>query len=42
VKEMNGELIGQHAGPVSVLKWLDEKIVTTISTFLRDETKTVY
>jgi hypothetical protein len=39
---MNGELIGQHAGPVSVIKWLDKKIVTTISTFHRDETKTVY
>jgi len=41
-KLKKGELIGQHAGPVSVIKWHDKKIVTTISTFHSDETRTVY
>jgi hypothetical protein len=41
-KLKKGELIGQHAGPVSVIKWHDKKIITTISTFHSDETRIVY
>jgi hypothetical protein len=32
----------QTNGPVSVIKWLDKKIVAAISTFHSDETGTVY
>lgn len=36
-----GEVIAQHASPVTVLKWKDKKTVTMISTFHNDETTTV-
>ena len=32
-KLQKGELVFQHSGPVSVLKWRDKKVVTMISTF---------
>lgn len=31
------EIIAQHSGPVSVLKWSDKKDVTMISTYHGDE-----
>jgi hypothetical protein len=41
-KLKQGELIGQHdLCPVSVIKWHDRKIVTTISTFHNDGTRTI-
>jgi hypothetical protein len=32
-KLKKGELIAQHSGPVSVVKWSDKKEVTVISTY---------
>jgi len=32
-KLKKGELVAQHSGPVSVLKWKDKKDVTMISTY---------
>ena len=34
-----GELVAQHSGPVSVLKWKDKKEVTMISTYHGEETR---
>ena len=42
VKDMKlkkGELVAQHSGPVSVLKWKDKKDVTVISTYHGQETR---
>ena len=36
-----GEVVGQHCGPVSVVKWKDKKVITMISTFHGIETKTI-
>ena len=33
------ELVAQHSGPVSVLKWKDKKYVTVISMYNGEETK---
>jgi hypothetical protein len=38
-KLKKGELVAQHSGPVSVLKWKDKKDVTMISTYHRQETR---
>jgi len=38
-KLKKGELIAQHSGPVSVLKWKDKKEVTMISTYHGGETR---
>ncbi|XP_021918752.1 piggyBac transposable element-derived protein 4-like [Zootermopsis nevadensis] len=40
-KLKKGELIAQHSGPVSVLKWSDKKNVTMISTYHGDDTQKV-
>jgi hypothetical protein len=36
-----GEIIAQHAGPVSVTKWSDKKIMTMLSTYHSHDTRTV-
>ena len=38
-KLKKGELVAQHLGPVSVLKWKDKKEVTMISTYHGEETR---
>ena len=38
-KLKKGELVAQHSGPVSILKWKDEKEVTMISTYHGGETR---
>jgi len=38
-KPKKGELVAQHSGPVSVLKWKDKKEVTMISTYHGEETR---
>jgi len=38
-KLKKGELVAQHSGLVSVLKWKDKKEVTMISTYHGEETK---
>jgi len=38
-KLKKGELVAQHSGPVSVLKWKDKKDVTMISTYHGEETR---
>ena len=39
-KKINkGELLAQHSGPVSVLKWKDKNDVTVISTYHGEETR---
>ena len=38
-KLQKGELVAQHSGPVSVLKWKDKKEVTMISSYHGDETR---
>jgi len=38
-KLKKGELVAQHSGPVSVLKWKDKKEVTMISTYHGEETR---
>ena len=38
-KLKKGELVAQHSGPVSVLKWKDKREVTMISTYHGEETK---
>jgi len=38
-KLKKGELVAQHSGPVSVLKWKDKKDVTIISTYHGEETR---
>ena len=38
-KLKKGELVAQHSGPVSVLKWKDKKDVTMISTYHGQETR---
>jgi len=38
-KLKKGEMVVQHSGPVSVLKWKDKKEVTMISTYHGEETK---
>ena len=38
-KLKKGELLAQHSGPVSVLKWKDKKEVTMISTYHAQETR---
>jgi hypothetical protein len=40
-KLKKGEIVAQHAGPVSVTKWSDKKIVTMISTYHSHEIRTV-
>jgi hypothetical protein len=38
-KKLKKELVAQHSGPVSVLKWKDKKDVTMISTYHGQETR---
>jgi len=38
-KKLKKELVAQHSGPVSVLKWKDKKEVTMISTYHGEETR---
>ena len=38
-KLKKGEIVAQHSGPVSVLKWKDKKEVTMISTYHGEETR---
>jgi len=38
-KLKRGELVAQHSGPVSVLKWKDKREVTMISTYYGEDTK---
>jgi len=38
-KLKKGELVAQHSGPVSILKWKGKKDVTMISTYHGEETK---
>ena len=38
-KLKKGELVAQHSGPVSVLKWKDKKDVTMILTYRGQETR---
>ena len=38
-KLKKGELVAQHSGPVSVLKWKDKKEMTMISTYHGQETR---
>jgi len=38
-KLKKGELIAQHSGPMSVLKWKDKKDVTVIATYHGEETR---
>jgi len=38
-KLKKGELVAQHSGPVSVLKWKDKKDVTMISPYHGQETR---
>jgi len=38
-KLKKGELVAQHSGPVSVLKWKDKKEVSMISTYRGGETR---
>ena len=38
-KLKKGELVAQHSGPVSILKWKDKREVTMISTYHGQETK---
>ena len=38
-KLKKGELVAQHSGPVSVLKWKDKKEVTVISAYHGEETR---
>jgi len=38
-KLKKGELVAQHSGPVSVLKWKDKKDTTMISTYHGEETR---
>ena len=39
-KKLNkGEMVAQHSGPLSVLKWKDKKEVTMISTYHGEETR---
>jgi len=38
-KLKKGEMVAQHSGPVSILKWKDKKEVTMISTYHGEETK---
>ena len=38
-KLRKGELVAEHSGPVSVLKWKDKKDVTMISTYHGQETR---
>jgi len=38
-KLKKGELVAQHSGPVSVLKWKDKKEVTMISIYRGGETR---
>ena len=38
-KLKKGELVAQHSGPVSVLKWKDKKEVTMISTYHGQDTR---
>ena len=38
-KLKNGELVAQHSGPVSILKWKDKKDVTMISMYHGEETR---
>jgi hypothetical protein len=40
-KLKNDEIVAQHAGPVSVTKWSDKKIMTMISTYHSHDTRTV-
>jgi hypothetical protein len=37
-KLKKGEMIAQHSGPVSVLKWRDKKDVAVVSTYHGEET----
>ncbi|PNF14286.1 hypothetical protein B7P43_G07092, partial [Cryptotermes secundus] len=39
-KLRKGEIIAQHAGPITVLKWQDKKPVSVISTFHNADTQT--
>jgi hypothetical protein len=38
-KLKKGELVAQHSGPVSVLKWKGKKDMTMISTYHGQETR---
>jgi len=38
-KLKKGEMVAQHSGPVSVLKWKDKKVVTMISNYHGQETR---
>ena len=38
-KKLKKELVAQHSGPVSVLKWKDRREVTMISTYHEEETR---
>jgi len=38
-KLKKGELVAQHSGPMSVLKWKYKKEVTMISTYHGEETR---
>ena len=38
-KLQKGEMVAQHSGPVSVLKWKDKKEVTMISSYHGEETR---
>jgi hypothetical protein len=40
-KLKKGEIVTQHAGPVSVTKWSNKKIVIMISTYHSHETRIV-
>jgi hypothetical protein len=40
-KLKKGEIVAQHCGPVTVTKWCDKRIVTMISTYHSNETRTV-
>ena len=39
-KLKKGELVAQHSGPVSILKWKDKKEVTMISAYHGEEIRT--
>jgi hypothetical protein len=41
-KLKKSEHTGQHVGPVSVIKWHDKKIMTTILTFHSNVTSTIH
>ena len=38
-KLKKGEMVAQHSGPVSILKWKDKKDVTMVSTYHGEETR---